>query len=118
MDMSLLNGASSEDGGGGGGGGSNACWVAPPSSSSSTSAAAVASSGGVGGIGVDMLRVSQAHAALAAHQQPGAPASSHEALALRAMQMFSRSVELHTGGMQWTRGELLGEGSYGRVRNK
>ncbi len=41
--------------------------------------------------------------------------TSTEALQLRAMQMFNRSVELQTGGIQWTRGELLGEGSYGRV---
>lgn len=29
--------------------------------------------------------------------------------------MFNRSLELRTGGLQWTRGELLGEGSFGRV---
>jgi hypothetical protein len=35
-------------------------------------------------------------------------AASKEALQLKAAMMFNRSVELQTGGIQWTRGELLG----------
>jgi hypothetical protein len=49
--------------------------------------------------------VSQAVEALSAASGTGA---SKEALQLKAVMMFNRSVELQTGGIQWTRGELLG----------
>lgn len=49
--------------------------------------------------------VSQAVEALSAASGTGA---SKEALQLKAAMMFNRSVELQTGGIQWTRGELLG----------
>ncbi|KAJ9518695.1 hypothetical protein QJQ45_018724 [Haematococcus lacustris] len=61
---------------------------------------------------MDPVRVTQAACALAANAGPGA---SQEALQLRAALLFNRSVEVKTGFMQWTRGELLGEGSFGRV---
>lgn len=50
--------------------------------------------------------------------QAGGPGTrtSSEALQLRAVALFNRSLELMTGRLAWTRGELLGEGSYGRVR--
>ncbi|KIY96351.1 hypothetical protein MNEG_11610 [Monoraphidium neglectum] len=41
--------------------------------------------------------------------------ASAEAIGLRAAAMFGHTTELRTGAMQWTRGELLGEGAYGKV---
>lgn len=41
--------------------------------------------------------------------------SSTEVLTAHALAMFKRSMELQTGPMMWTRGELLGEGAFGKV---
>lgn len=61
----------------------------------------------------DSAQIQKAATALASHL-PG-PSTSQEAAQIRAAQMFSKSVELRTGDMVWTRGELLGEGAYGKV---
>ncbi|GFR49422.1 hypothetical protein Agub_g11479, partial [Astrephomene gubernaculifera] len=42
-------------------------------------------------------------------------ASVDDAIEMRAAAMFRQSTELTTGEMAWTRGELLGEGAYGKV---
>lgn len=66
----------------------------------------------------DVVRISQAARALVRQSGIGGMSgsiTSHEALALRAAAMFGRSVEVQTGDLQWTRGELLGEGAYGKV---
>lgn len=38
-----------------------------------------------------------------------------EALELRAAALFRQSMELTTGVFAWTKGELLGEGAFGKV---
>jgi hypothetical protein len=71
------------------------------------------SGGGAKGAGAEGLTASteQLHAVSAAVEALSAAsgmAASKEALQLKAAMMFNRSVELQTGGIQWTRGELLG----------
>ena len=74
------------------------------------------------------LRISQAAQALVAQVERAAAAAgdggvgagvgartSYEALQLRAAAMFTRSMDVQTGSLPWTKGELLGEGSFGRV---
>ena len=61
----------------------------------------------------DALRISQAAQALAC-RLIGATTST-EALQAHATAMFKRSAEVLTGSIMWTRGELLGEGAYGKV---
>jgi len=61
----------------------------------------------------DRTRISQAVEALA--QRAGPLGASTEALHLRAELMFNKSVDVLTGEVQWTRGELLGEGAFGKV---
>ncbi|KAK9812977.1 hypothetical protein WJX72_006759 [[Myrmecia] bisecta] len=38
-----------------------------------------------------------------------------QGLEMRANQLFHQSVEVETGDVHWTKGELLGEGAYGKV---
>jgi hypothetical protein len=59
------------------------------------------------------LRISQAAQALATRLQ--GTTTSTEALQAHATAMFKRSSEIQTGSIIWTRGELLGEGAFGKV---
>lgn len=63
----------------------------------------------------DMLRISQAAQALVSR---AGMTTSTEALQAHAIAMFKRSTELQTGGIAWTRGELLGEGAFGKVSRR
>lgn len=61
----------------------------------------------------DETCISQAATALT--ELTGNTGMSTEALQVRAVKMFTASVDYKSGDISWTRGELLGEGAYGKV---
>lgn len=59
--------------------------------------------------------ISNPLAAAAAARTAAAVGTTLSGLNTRAAQMFYQSVEMVTGEVHWTRGELLGEGAYGKA---
>ncbi len=43
---------------------------------------------------------------------------SYMSIQAHATAMFKRSMEVQTGSITWTKGELLGEGAFGKVRGR